>query len=81
MISANLKYEKEDIFMNIGKLISMFAVSCLFTLSLAAGANVNAQTRDARLMRTSESQEKSHKMNKKKSRKHDHKKTRHHRAY
>ena len=68
--------------MNIGKLISTFVVSCLFTLSLAMGMNVNAQTRDARLMRTSEAQEKSHKVSKKKHHKHEHnKKERHHSGY
>jgi hypothetical protein len=81
MISANLKYQEEGIFMNIGKLISMFVVSCLFTLSLAMGTNVNAQNRDAKLMRTSEIQENSRKMSKKKHRKHEHKKAHHHRGY
>ena len=51
--------------MNIGKLISMFVVSCLFSLSLAMSANVNAQTKGAKLRKTSEMQEKSQKMNKK----------------
>jgi hypothetical protein len=64
--------------MNIGKLISMFVVSCLFTLSLTMGTNVNAQTRDSKLMKTSETQEKSQKMSKKKPGKHKHKKARHH---
>ena len=60
--------------MNIGKLISMSVVSCLFALSLVLGANVNAQNQDANLRRTSETQEKSQKVSKKKHRKHDHKK-------
>jgi hypothetical protein len=81
MISANLKYQEEGIFMNIGKLISKFIVSCVFTFSLAMGTNVNAQTQDANLMRTSATQEKSHKMSKKKHRKHEHKKAHHHRGY
>ena len=67
--------------MNIGKLISTFVVSCLFTLSLAMGMNVNAQTRDARLMRTSATPENSHKMSKKKHHKHEHNKGRHHHGY
>ena len=53
--------------MNIGKLISMFVVSCLFAISLAMGANVNAQTKGAKLTRTSATQEKSQKMSKKKT--------------
>jgi hypothetical protein len=53
--------------MNIGKLISMFVVSCLLALSLAMGANVNAQTKGAKLTRTSATQMKSHKMGKKKA--------------
>jgi len=61
--------------MNIGKLISMSVVSCLFALSLAVGTNVNAQNEGAKLSRTSETQEKSQKMSKKKHRKHEHKKT------
>jgi hypothetical protein len=66
--------------MNIGKLISMFVVSCLFALSLAMDTNVNAQTQGAKPMRTSETQEQSQKMSKKKHRKHEHKKTHHHRG-
>jgi len=66
--------------MNIGKLISMFVVSCLFTLSLAMGANVNAQTGGAKLRKTSEEQENSQKMSKKKTGKHKHKKAHHHRG-
>jgi hypothetical protein len=66
--------------MNIGKLISVFVVSCLFSLSLAMGANVNAQTRDAKLRKTSEMQEKSQKMNKKKHGKPAHKKASHRRS-
>ena len=69
-----------NIGMNIGKLISMFVVSCLFALSLAMGANVNAQTKGAKLMRTSETQEKSQKMGKKKTGKPEHKKASHHRS-
>jgi len=62
--------------MKFGKLISMFVVSCLFSLSLAVGANVNAQTTGgAQLRKTSEMQEK--KMGKKKHGKHEHKKTHH----
>jgi hypothetical protein len=45
----------------------MFVVSCLFALSLAMGANVNAQTKGAKLTSTSATQEKSHKMSKKKT--------------
>jgi hypothetical protein len=63
--------------MNIGKLISMFVVSCLFTLSLAMGANVSAQTKGAKLRKTSEMQESSQKMSKKKPGKHHHKKPSH----
>ena len=65
--------------MNIGKLISMFVVSCLFALSLAMGANVNAQTKGSKF--TGETQEKSQKMGKKKPAKH-HKKAKagHHRS-
>jgi hypothetical protein len=66
--------------MNIGKLISMFVVSCLFALSLAMGTNVNAQTKGPKLMKTSETQEKSQKMNKKKPGKHEQKKAHHHRG-
>ena len=53
--------------MKIGKLISMFIVSCLFALTLAMGMNVNAQTKGAKLTRTSATQEKSHKTGKKKT--------------
>ena len=60
--------------MNFGKLISTSVVSCLFALSLVMGTNVNAQNEDAKLRRTSETQEKSQKMSKKKHRKHEHKK-------
>ena len=63
--------------MKIGKLISMFVVSCLFSLSLAVGANVNAQTQNPQLRKTSEMQEKSEKMGKKKHHKRGHKKERH----
>jgi hypothetical protein len=66
--------------MKIGKLISTFVVSCLFSLSLAAGANVNAQTQDPQLRKTSEMQEKSQKMSKKKHGKREHKKSHHHRS-
>jgi hypothetical protein len=66
--------------MNIGKLISMFVVSCLFSLSLAVGANVNAQTSGAKLRKTSEMQEKSQKMSKKKHGKPQHKKASHRRS-
>ncbi len=66
--------------MKIGKLISMFVVSCLFALSLAMGANVNGQTRGSKLMKTSETQEKSQKMSKKKPGKHEHKKAHHRRG-
>lgn len=62
--------------MKIGKLISMFVVSSLLSLSLAMGANVNAQTTGgAKLRKTSEMQEK--KAGKKKHGKSEHKK--HHR--
>jgi len=61
--------------MKIGKLISMFVVSCLFSLGLAAGANVNAQTQNPQLRKTSEMQEQSQKMGKKKHHKHGHKKS------
>jgi hypothetical protein len=63
--------------MNIGKLISMFVVSCLFALTLAMGTNVNAQTKGAKFTRTSEAQENSQKMSKKKPGKHKHKKATH----
>lgn len=66
--------------MNIGKLISTFVVSCLFALSLTMGANVNAQTRDAKLRRTSEAQESSQKASKKKHHKRKHKKASHYRG-
>jgi hypothetical protein len=66
--------------MNIGKLISMFVVSCLFALSLAVGANVNAQTKGAKLRKTSEMEEKTQKMGKKKHGKPEHKKARHRRG-
>jgi hypothetical protein len=66
--------------MKIGKLISMFVVSCLFSLSLAMGANVNAQTGGAKLRKTGETQENSQKMDKKKTHKHKHKKGNHHRG-
>jgi hypothetical protein len=65
--------------MKIGKLISMFVVGCLFSLSLAAGANVKAQTQNPQLRKTSEMQEKSQKMGKKKHHKRGHKKE-HHRS-
>jgi hypothetical protein len=58
----------------------MFVVSCLFSLSLAVGANVNAQTKGAKLRKTSEMQEKTQKMNKKKHGKPYHKKPSHHRS-
>jgi len=61
--------------MNIGKLFSMFVVSCLFSLSLAVGANVNAQTQNPQLRKTSEMQEQNQKMGKKKHHKHGHKKS------
>jgi hypothetical protein len=65
--------------MKIGKLISMFVVSSLLSLSLAMGANVNAQTTGgAKLRKTSEMQEK--KAGKKKHGKSEHKKH-HHRSY
>jgi hypothetical protein len=65
--------------MNIGKLISMFVVSCLLSFGLAMGANVNAQTSGgAKLRKTGEMQEK--KMGKKKHGKPEHKKARHHRS-
>ncbi len=66
--------------MKIGKLISMFVVSCLFALSLAMGANVDAQTKGAKLRKTSEMQESSKKMSKKKPSKPEHKKARHRRG-
>ena len=66
--------------MNITKGISMFVVCCLFTLGLAMGANVNAQTGGEKLRRTSETQESSQKMSKKKHSKHKHKKSSHHRS-
>ena len=66
--------------MKIGKLISMFVVSCLFTLSLAMGANVDAQTKGAKLRKTSEMQESSKKMSKKKPGKPEHKKAHHRRG-
>jgi len=66
--------------MNIGKLISMFVVSCLFALGLAMGTNVNAQTKGEKLMRTSATQEKSQKMSKKKAGKPEHKKASHRRG-
>jgi len=66
--------------MNIGKLFSMFVVSCLFSLSLALGANVNAQTENPQLRKTSEMQEKNQKMGKKKHHKREHKKSHHHRS-
>ncbi len=60
--------------MKIGKLISMFVVSCLLSFGLAAGANVNAQTSGgAKLRKTSEMQEK--KAGKKKHGKREHKKS------
>jgi len=64
--------------MNIGKLISTVVVSCLFALSLAMGANVNAQTGGANVMRAGETQLSSQKMSKKKHGKHKHKKSSHH---
>ena len=66
--------------MKIGKLISMFVVSCLFALSLAMGANVDAQTKGAKLRKTSEMQEKSQKMSKKKPGKTEYKKAPHRRG-
>ena len=65
--------------MNIGKLISMFVVSCLFALSLASGANVKAQTGGPNLVRTNATQESSQNMSKKKHGKHHHKKSHQHR--
>ena len=65
--------------MKFGKLISMFVISCLFSLSLAVGANVKAQTENPQLRKASEMQEKSQKMGKKKHHKHGHKKS-HHRS-
>jgi len=66
--------------MKIGKLISMFVVSCLLSLGFAVGANVNAQTENPQLRKTSEMQEKSQKMGKKKHHKREHKKSHHHRS-
>jgi len=66
--------------MKIGKLISTFVISCLFVFSLAKGTNVNAQAGGAKLMKTSEAQEKSQKTGKKKHGKHEHKKAHHHRG-
>jgi hypothetical protein len=63
--------------MKIGKLISMFVVSCLLALSLASGANVKAQTASPNLMRTNATPESSQNMNKKKHGKHHHKKNHH----
>ena len=66
--------------MNIRKLISTFAISCLFALSLTMGANVNAQIGGAQVNRTSDAQENSQKMGKKKHHKHKHKKATHYRG-
>lgn len=72
--------------MKIGKLISMFVVGCLFALSLARGANVNAQTGGvypvaqtggANPMRTNQMQQSNQGMSKKKHGKHHHKKSHH----
>jgi hypothetical protein len=65
--------------MKIGKLISMFVVGCLFALSLGMSTNVNAQTKGAKLRKTSEMQESTQKMSKKKP-KHGHKKSYHRRG-
>jgi len=64
--------------MNIGKLISSFVVSCLFALSLAMGANVNAQTGGVGPAMMGRTQDSSQKMSKKRHHKHKHKKSNHH---
>ena len=64
--------------MKVGKLISMFVVNCLLSLGLAVGANVNAQTENPQLRKTSEMQEKNQKTGKKKHHKREHKKSHHH---
>ncbi|MBO0859621.1 MAG: hypothetical protein J2P21_14265 [Chloracidobacterium sp.] len=60
--------------MNIGRLISMFVVSCLLTLSLATGANVKAQTPGVNPTTTNPAPVSYQNMSKKKHGKHHHKK-------